>query len=195
MSWTASLLLRAVQNGSTLEKWQRGRLQKRLCNPCWSGYSKRRRHDVLPLPSNIVDMARGWLDEKKAGEALWPGSWAKNRYAGRMLKADLEAAGIPYQNNDGEFADFHALRHTFISNLARGGVPLATAQKLARHSTPVLTAARYTHIDLADQSKEVEKLPQLGRNLGRAWGTNGQNVASDGTGPTAENFRRKVRAF
>lgn len=131
-----------------------------------AGYSKRRRHDVLPLPSNILDMARAWLGGKKAGEALWPGSWAKNRYAGRMLKADLEAAEIPYRNDDGQFADFHALRHTFISNLARGGVPLATAQKLARHSTPVLTAARYTHIDLADQSKEVEKLPPTGAQFG-----------------------------
>ncbi|MEZ6068167.1 MAG: hypothetical protein R3B90_21185 [Planctomycetaceae bacterium] len=74
---------------------------------------------------------------------------------------DLKAAEIEYQNADGSFADFHSLLHTCISNLACNGVPLATAQKLARHSTPVLTAARYTHIELADQHREVEKLPPL----------------------------------
>ena len=43
-----------------------------------------------------------------------------------MLRADLDAAGIVYQDADGRFADFHALRHTFISNLPRGGVtPMA----------------------------------------------------------------------
>ena len=35
-----------------------------------------------------------------------------------MLQADLKAAKIEYQDADGLFADFHALRHTCISNLA-----------------------------------------------------------------------------
>ena len=57
-----------------------------------------------------------------------------------MMREDLTQAGMPYQDEDGLFADFHANRHTFISNLGRAGVPLATAQKLARHSDPKLTA-------------------------------------------------------
>ncbi|MGD9855464.1 MAG: tyrosine-type recombinase/integrase [Planctomycetaceae bacterium] len=134
-----------------------------------AGYSKRRRLDVLPIPSEILPEARLWLATKKPGAYLWPGTWANSRYAGKMLQADLRVAGIEYQDADGLFADFHALRHTYISNLARNGVPLATAQKLARHSTPALTAARYTHVELADQHREVEKLPllKLGRILGR----------------------------
>lgn len=133
-----------------------------------AGYSKRRRVDVLPLPTEILATAREWLATKRVGDAVWPGTWAKSRYAGKMLQVDLKAAGVEYQNADGLFADFHALRHTYITNLARHGVPLATAQKLARHSTPVLTASRYTHIELADQSREVQKLPRLlGRDLGQ----------------------------
>ena len=39
---------------------------------------------------------------------------------------------------------FHALRHTFITNLARSGVHPKTAQSLARHSTITLTMDRYS---------------------------------------------------
>ncbi len=52
-----------------------------------------------------------------------------------MLKGDLKAAGIPFKDSLGRQADFHALRHTFITNLARSGVHPRTAQTLARHST------------------------------------------------------------
>ncbi len=147
-----------------------------------AGYSKRRRLDVLPLPSDILEASRAWLSGKKGD--LWPGRWAANRVAGKMLQVDLKAAGVEYMDADGLFADFHALRHTYITNLSRNGVPLINAQKLARHSTPVLTAARYTHIELADQHKEVEKLPglNLGRDLGQTGGISCPKASPDGNG-------------
>ncbi len=164
------------------------------CNPptvtVQAGYSKRRRLDVLPLPADIVESARNWLKSKRAGERLLPGEWAVNKYAGKMLKVDLKRAGIPYKDANGLFADFHALRHTYITNLARNGVPLATAQKLARHSTPVLTALRYTHIDLKDQKLAVDRLPslqkKLQRQLQRADDFSCREVAKDGTAGESE---------
>lgn len=77
--------------------------------------------------------------------------------------------GSSIRTPGGLFADFHSLRRTYFSNLTHNGAPLATAQKLARHSTPVHTAARYTRIELTDQHREVEKLPplKLGPILGR----------------------------
>ena len=147
-----------------------------------AAYSKGRRLNVLPWPSEILAELKAWLTGKSEGLPLWPGKWAANRYGGKMLRKDIEAAGLEYKNADGLFADFHALRHTYITNLGRHGVPLTTAQKLARHSTPVLTAARYTHIDLGEQSKEVEKLPALlGRPLGRTAFTIGQQSSSAGS--------------
>jgi integrase/recombinase XerD len=167
-----------------------------------AGYSKRRRLDVLPLPSIVVATAKGWLQSKKAGESLWPGAWAKNRLGGKMLQSDLKQAGIPYRDSDGLFADFHSLRHTYITNLARQGVPLTTAQKLARHSTPVLTAARYTHLDLADQHREVEKLGALiGTNMGQTPVPKGHQRSPRGTNSTkttgAENDEnpRQIAGF
>jgi len=46
----------------------------------------------------------------------------------------------PYRDDAGKVFDFHALRHTFIANVGRSGVPFRTQQELARHSTPVLTS-------------------------------------------------------
>ncbi|MEZ6145560.1 MAG: site-specific integrase [Planctomycetaceae bacterium] len=133
-----------------------------------AGYSKRRRLDILPIPTEILPAARQWLATKKDGALLWPSKWAKNRAAGKMLKQDLQAAEIEYQNADGLFADFHSLRHTYISNLARNGVPLAAAQKLARHSTPVLTAAQIHAPRNCGSASGSRKAPPL--QLGRIYG-------------------------
>jgi hypothetical protein len=81
------------------------------------------------------------------------------RKTSKMMRLDLERAGISYRDEEGLFADFHANRHTFISNLSRAGVPLATAQKLARHSDPKLTANRYTHLGLDIEAQAIASLP------------------------------------
>jgi integrase len=73
------------------------------------------------------------------------------------FRKDLEAAGLPYETQEGVM-DFHALRTTFITSLARRGVPLAAAQRLARHSTPQLTSNVYTRLELQDLHREVAKL-------------------------------------
>ncbi|MEZ6068166.1 MAG: hypothetical protein R3B90_21180 [Planctomycetaceae bacterium] len=51
-----------------------------------AGYSKRRRLDVLPIPTEILPEARLWLATKKPGSYLWPGKWAKSRYTGNSCK-------------------------------------------------------------------------------------------------------------
>ena len=57
------------------------------------------------------------------------------------------------------FADFHANRHTFITNLERAGVSPRVAQTLARHSDIRLTMGIYTHIGLQDQTAAITSLP------------------------------------
>src|SRR5262249_50887720 len=71
--------------------------------------------------------------------------------------------GIPFtvEGPDGpEHADFHALRHSYLTMGARAGIDLRTLQELAGHSTPVLTA-RYSHRRLHDLAGAVEQLPAL----------------------------------
>src|SRR5207245_1486448 len=45
---------------------------------------------------------------------------------------------------------FYDLRHTTATLLLKAGVPLATVQRVLRHSDPNLTAGTYGHLDLDD---------------------------------------------
>jgi integrase len=46
---------------------------------------------------------------------------------------------LAYRDDAGRVADFHSLRHTFISNLAQAGVHPKLAQSVARHTDINLT--------------------------------------------------------
>jgi integrase len=118
---------------------------------------------VQPIPADVAELLRAYLDSKPAGVPLWGGTWAKEGKGAEMLRIDLEAAGIPYsvEGPDGPlFADFHALRHTYLTLGGRAGIDLRTLQELAGHSSPILTA-RYTHRRLYDLDRDVNKLPNF----------------------------------
>ena len=87
-----------------------------------AAYSKHRRRDVLPLRPDVADILRKYLAAcgRAGNETLWPGSWSRKGSA-VMIRKDLTAAAIPYEDDAGRVFDFHALRHQFISTLARGG--------------------------------------------------------------------------
>jgi len=91
-----------------------------------------------------------------------------------MFREDLEAAGIPCRDDSGCVVDFHRLRHTFVSNLATGGVHPKTTQAMARHSTIALTIDRYSHSYRDEQAAALTVLPDLPdsqRQAARATGT------------------------
>jgi hypothetical protein len=81
-----------------------------------------------------------------------------------MFRRDLEAAGIPYAvdgPDDPLYADFHAVRHSYVALLDNAGVSLKQAMQLARHFDPRLTMARYGRAQLADLGATVGRLPSL----------------------------------
>jgi integrase len=121
--------------------------------------SKRRRRDVQPIQAALASLLRPWLADRPRHEPLFPvDRWAILA----ALQADLREAGIPYENDE-EFADFHALRHTYITTLAKSNAPVKIVQSLARHSTPALTLGIYTHLGLYDQAPALDALPDLTR--------------------------------
>ncbi len=127
-----------------------------------AAYTKNRRLAVQPLPVDVAEALRTFLADKPAGKPVWPGTWTEK--AAKMLRIDLEAAGVPYVTegpSGPEYADFHALRHSFITNVVNSGVNVKLAQTLARHSTVTLTLGRYTHVGLHDGAAAVEHLPRL----------------------------------
>ena len=126
-------------------------------------FNKSRKTKIQPIPTDVADALRDYLSGKAADALIWGGTWATGCMGAEMLRRDLEAAGIAYavDGPDGpEYADFHALRHTYLTMLGRNGVDLRTAQELAGHSTPILTA-RYSHRRLHDLAGAVNKLPAL----------------------------------
>ena len=48
---------------------------------------------------------------------------------------------------------FHDLRHTTAPLLLKAGVPLATVQRILRHSDPAITTEVYGHLDVEDMRK------------------------------------------
>ncbi len=95
-----------------------------------------------------LDVARtAWLDEAKGNVAEW--------------KQRSDSTFLCPVDDAGRVADFHSLRHTFISNLVAGGVHPKLAQQLARHSSITLTMDRYSHVGLLDMNSALESLPTI----------------------------------
>lgn len=122
-----------------------------------AAYSKHRRKDVLPLHDDLTRIIADFIADRPDAARLF----RMPHKPAEMLKRDLKAAGIPYEDKAERALDFHALRHSFISRLARAGVSPATAQALARHSSITLTMDTYTHVLVEDQRAAIEKLPTI----------------------------------
>ncbi len=151
-----------------------------------AAYSKRRREDTLPLRDDLADDLRSFMRTMAPATQVF--KVPKHTHSAEMFRADLEAAEIRYRDDAGKVADFHSLRHTFISNLAAGGVHPKVAQSLARHSTITLTMDRYTHSYYGEQATALEMLPDLSppdRNTKQATGT-------DSADPRLKNLARHL---
>ncbi len=127
--------------------------------------NKTRSVDVLPVAPDVLKALKPLM--RRAGP-LWPhraGEKKKwRRHGAEMIRADLTAAGIPHQDAQGRVFDFHALRGQFATDLDRAGVSLVRAQKLMRHSNPMLTAKHYTRPEAAEMAADVAKLKRGGSN-------------------------------
>ena len=122
-----------------------------------AAYSKRRREDVQPIRPDLAEALRPWLATKAPGAPLWT---VPSYHTAEMIRRDLAAAGVAYETEPGVgVADFHSLRHTYVSNLARSRAPVKVVQALARHSTPTLTFGTYAHIGIIDQTAALDALP------------------------------------
>jgi hypothetical protein len=116
-----------------------------------------------------------------------------------MLREDLAVARAAYLRAGGEadadvltpvdaaerVIDLYSLRHTFVTNLVKGGASVKACQTLARHSTPMLTLGTYTHLELADL-KQALPAPNLVQPVAAlATGTDDARAHTDGVHGTA----------
>ena len=131
-----------------------------------------------PLPPAMAAPLEAWVRSLPPGAPLWPGPWAAHKRGGKMLKKDaatareawIAKAATPEEraqrensgflvprDSKGLVIDFHALRHTYITLLARSGISPKALMELARHSTLELSM-RYAHTADAEKCDAVAKV-------------------------------------
>ncbi len=169
-----------------------------------AAYTKNGQTAVQPLPADLADVLCTFLSSKPSGEPVWPGKWRDN--AADLIRRDLAKARaawlesfqdarqrteaersdfLSYCDSEGRYADFHALRHTYISRIVQSGASAKTAQTLARHSTVQLTLGRYAHATLLDLASAVGALPPVDSTGPQA---ERQALAATGTDGRAKNL-------
>lgn len=118
-------------------------------------YSKHREEDCVLLHSALVPLLRNRLEKLPEGEPLFP--LLSQRKTHKMMQVDLAAAGVPYRATDGRFADFHALRHSFITR-AWESASADVVMALARHRSLQMTM-NYTDVDQSDRVRAIKAMP------------------------------------
>ena len=119
-----------------------------------AAYSRKRKlTQTIPLARATADGLLEYLESLEPGDP----AFKVPHYTAGMLKEDLEAAGIDYTDGQGRFRDFHALRHTFITEAGYVAESFADLQALARHASPAMTA-RYAHPREQRMREAVERL-------------------------------------
>jgi integrase len=123
--------------------------------------TKNRRESVLPLKPDTAKAIQALFFGKQPGDVAFKMPSKYN--VSKMIRRDVEAAGLPYKDAAGRFVDFHALRHTYCTNLMSTCGNVKVAQALARHSDVNLTM-RYAHAAKPDQTNAIRGLPDLSGN-------------------------------
>ncbi len=120
--------------------------------------SKNRYSKTVALRESTTAMVKRFLRHKT------PQAYAFNLqrlpYGAAMLRQDLQAANIPYLNEDG-YADFHSLRHTACSLLIQSGANVKSIQTIMGHRTVDMTLNKYTHLYSGQLKQAVDGLPDF----------------------------------
>jgi len=142
---------------------------------------------TMPRPERVVKMFRAdladartaWLESRRM--AASPRQTAQDALEGE------DGTFLAYRDSAGRYADFHSLRHSFISALASGGVHPKTAQTLARHSTITLTMDRYSHTYRGEAAAALNVLPDLSSPARQTVVATGTDCRIVGENPSCQN--------
>ena len=118
---------------------------------------KRGTEHVLPIRKATAKSLRGFLIRFGPRKNPFPLPQA----SAKMLRFDLEAAGVPYRDDEGLVADFYSLRHTAGTNMARTAPSYAALQLMLRHKPGSTMTAKYTHVAMAELRRMVETGPVI----------------------------------
>jgi len=115
---------------------------------------------MIPLHQDVVEALRELHGAgKAANETVFERMPRIERF-----RRDLKKANIPYKDAQGNVVDFHALRKTFGTNMAKAGVPSRVAMEAMRHSDRRLTDEIYTDEKMLNTEPAIHSLPSYRLN-------------------------------
>jgi integrase len=132
-----------------------------------AAHSKHREQDTVFIRSDMVEPLKERVNLLASGEPLFP--LLAQRKTWKMIKTDLTAAGIPYVDEHGKYADFHSLRHRFVTdvwltiNTTGAAISPPTSMSFARHRQ-LSTTMLYTHVDTSAQLRAIEAMKPPQKN-------------------------------
>jgi len=109
----------------------------------------------MPHETNVVRMIRA--DLEAAREQWLQAAEGDCVEMSRRLKSDFLAV----RNHDGQWFDFHSLRHTCGAWLASSGVHPKVVQTIMRHSTITLTMDTYGHLFPGQEADAVTQVEAM----------------------------------
>ena len=121
-----------------------------------ASYTKNGQEAELPMPSDLASDLTPFVAALPPDAPVFP----LPEKGVKMLRADLQAAAIPYKDASGLVFDFHSLRCQTATLADAAGVSPRVVQRLMRHSTLELTG-RYTRPRAVDIEAAAERLPSL----------------------------------
>ena len=121
--------------------------------------AKNGRSATLPLRAETAVELRAFIGQKHPAAHVFRMPRPEKIVA--MLRADLEAAGLPYRDGADRVADFHSFRVTFATLLLRSGVDVRTAKELMRHATINMTADVYACTLRGSLHEGLKRLPSF----------------------------------
>jgi len=122
-----------------------------------AGYTKNGDPATLPIPRDLAADLAAYVAPLPLGTPVFPLPFEKGA---KMLRVDLEAAGIEYRDASGLVFDFHSLRCEMATLADAAGVSPRVVQRLMRHSSLELTG-RYTRPRAVDIDAAAGMIPSL----------------------------------
>lgn len=101
---------------------------------------------IIGIVKTLYSSQGEYLISSKSGKQCNVCNWRKRKYY-----PTLERLGLPHR-------EIHCLRHTFASMMVKAGADLKSVAQLMGHTKIGTTMDIYTHTDLSQLSKAIEKL-------------------------------------
>ena len=119
--------------------------------------TKSRKTREVALCTQVIDLLSNIIINKQPDDLLF-GKTKKIPYTADYISRVFKRAVDRNQLN--KRIHFHTCRHSYITNLANGDIPLQAVQMLAGHSN-ITTTMRYVHVDRNELLKSVNVLNNL----------------------------------